>query len=209
PKLRVRRSSGHGGAGELVPGKGHPCGIVAASEVARRAGIPPMSPSWLRAFRPALRALAGWSARTPVGHGPAGSSGRQPDHEAGGRGMGTVAGPGGGAALEGVSVAPPPAFLPPAVITDSREHSEWSAEARLRALIATLPSPDREIVLLRVLAGVSIPDIVATLGVTPEAILLAQHQVLSALQPAATGTAPAPAIRQRVVLLPHVRTRLR
>jgi hypothetical protein len=36
--------------------------------------------------------------------------------------------------------------------------------ARLPALIATLPSADREIVLLRVVAGVSLPGVVATLS---------------------------------------------
>ena len=60
--------------------------------------------------------------------------------------------------------------------------------------------------LLRVVAGVSIPDIVAALGVTPAAICRAQHQALSALQPAATAHGPPPATRQRVVLLPHART---
>jgi len=50
--------------------------------------------------------------------------------------------------------------------------------ARLPALIASLSSPDREIVLLRVVAGVSIPRIVAALGVTPAAICLAEDQAL-------------------------------
>ncbi|HEY6425430.1 MAG TPA: sigma factor-like helix-turn-helix DNA-binding protein [Pseudonocardiaceae bacterium] len=75
--------------------------------------------------------------------------------------------------------------------------------ARLPALIATLSSPDREIVLLRVVAGVSIPDVVAALGVSPAAVRLAQHRFLNALQPAATANGPPPARRERVVLLPH------
>ncbi len=128
--------------------------------------------------------------------------------------MSTAAGPGGGAALGGeASVAPPPIFPPPepapAANTDPCERSERRVDAghfaRLHALIATLPSPDREIVLLRVVAGVSVPDIVATLGVTPAAIRRAQ-QALSALRPAATAHGPPPATRQRVVLLPHART---
>jgi hypothetical protein len=79
--------------------------------------------------------------------------------------------------------------------------------ARLPALIATLSSPDREIVLLRVVAGISIPNIVAALGVTPAAVRLAQHQALGALQPAATANGPPPATRQQVVLLPHARNK--
>jgi hypothetical protein len=129
--------------------------------------------------------------------------------------MSITAGPGGGAALDGVtSVTPPPIFSPvdpaAAAAPDSGEHSELSVDAgycvRLLALIATLPSPDHEIVLLRVVAGVSIPDIVTALGVTPAAICRAQHQALIALQPAATAHGPPPAARQRVVLLPHART---
>jgi hypothetical protein len=129
--------------------------------------------------------------------------------------MTTTAGPGGGAALGGeASVAPPPIFSPvepePATTRDSGEHRELPVDARycarLTALIATLSSPDREIVLLRVVAGVSIPDIVAALGVTPAAICRAQHQALSALQPAASAHGPPPAVRQRMVLLPHART---
>lgn len=124
--------------------------------------------------------------------------------------MGTAAGPGGGAVLVGASVAPPPIFPPvqpaPAATTDSREHSQRRVNAehraRLPALIATLPSPDREIALLGAVAGVSIPDIVATLGVTPAAV----HLTLNALQPAATANGSPPATRQRVVLLPHART---
>lgn len=146
-----------------------------------------MSPSWSRAFRPAWRNLVSWSAHTPVGHGPTGSSGRQPEPEVGVRGMRTAADP-----------------------TDSPEHSQRKADAghcaRLPALIATLSSPDREIVLLRVVAGVSVPDIVAALGVAPAAVRLAERQTLSALQPAATANGPPPAARVRVVLLPHTRT---
>jgi sigma-70-like protein len=191
---------------------------VAAAEVAQRAGVRPMSPHWLPAFRPVWRALVGWSARTAVGYGLAGPSGRQPQPGVGVRGRSTTAGPGGGATLgEGASVAPPPTFPAdepvPAATTKLREPSRRPVDAgryaRLSALIATLPSPDREILLLRVGAGASIPDIVTVLGVTPAAIHRAQHQVLNALQPEATADdPPPPATRQRVVLLPHARTPL-
>jgi hypothetical protein len=107
-------------------------------------------------------------------------------------------------------VAPPPVFSPvepePAATPASGEHRELPVDAgycaRLPALIATLSSPDREIVLLRVVAGVSIPDIVAALSVTPTAIC----QALSALRPPASAHGPPPAARQRVVLLPHTPT---
>jgi hypothetical protein len=182
PKLRVRRTHDQGDAKKTTPTRN---GSFASS-----------SPRLRRAFGPLWRARAGWSEPTPVGQGLTGSSGWPPEPGVGVRGRNTAAGRGGGAAFVGVAVAPPPPFPFP---TATPEHRE-----RLRALIATLPSPDREIILLRILARMSIPDIMATLGVTPQAILLAQHQALNALQPAAT--APAPATRQRVVLLPHTRT---
>lgn len=53
--------------------------------------------------------LVGWPIHTPAGHGPTGSSGRQPELGLGVRGTSTAAGPGGGAALGGgATVAPPP-----------------------------------------------------------------------------------------------------
>jgi hypothetical protein len=163
--------------------------------------------------RPAWRILVGWSARIPVGYGSTGSSGRQPELRAGVRGRTTASGPGGGAAVVGALVAPPPLFSPveptAAQTTDSRELSERRVDAghsaRLRALIAALSGPDREIIESRVVTGVSIPDIVAILGVTPGEVGLAQHQALGALRPAATANGPPPA-RKRVVLLPHART---
>jgi hypothetical protein len=105
-----------------------------ASDVAPRAGVPSMSPRWPRAFRPLWRTFAGWSAYIPVGHDPTGSSGRQPEPEAGVRERSTTAGPGGGAVPGGeTSAAPPPIFPPvqpaPAAFTDSREHRERPADA--------------------------------------------------------------------------------
>jgi hypothetical protein len=177
-----------------------------------RAGVPPMAPQWPRGSRPAWLALVGWAPHTPVVHDPTGSTGPQPQPPTGVQGTSTAAGPGSGA-LDRGSVAPPlppPVKLAPAAPTDSREPSQRRVQARhcarLPALIATLPSPDREIVLLRIVAGVSIPNIVAALGVTPAAIHLTQRQALSALQPAAPTQRRPPATRGRVVLLPHART---
>jgi hypothetical protein len=117
-----------------------------ASDVAPRAGVPSMSPRWPRAFRPLWRTFVGWSAYIPVGHDPTGSSGRQPEPEAGVRERSTTAGPGGGAALGGeASAAPPPIFSAPAAFTDSREHREWPVDAghctRVPALITTPRQP--------------------------------------------------------------------
>lgn len=160
--------------------------------------------------------LVGWSTQTPVGYGPTGSSGRQPKLGTGVRGTSTAAGPSGGAALgEGASVAPPPTLAPvepaPPAASDSGECRPRRVDARhcarLPALIAELTSPDREIILLRIVAGLSITDVVAALGVTPTAIRHAQHQALSALQPAATAHGPPPTTRGLVVLLPHARTK--
>jgi hypothetical protein len=177
--------------------------------IARRLGVSPMSPSSPWVLRPVWRTLMGWSTRIPVGYGRGGSSGRQLEPGLGVRGRSTAAGPGGGAALGGASAAPPPIsrFWVPAPIApaESREHNQRRVEAgrcsRILALIATLSHPDREIVQLRVVGGMSIPDIVTALGVTPAAV----RQALSALQPAATADGTPPATRQRVVLLPHAR----
>lgn len=151
----------------------------------------------------------GWPARTPVGHGSTGSSGRQPEPGARVRGSDTAVGPGGGAALVGASVAPSPIFSPveptAAQTTDTHELSERRVDAGHGARLPALSDPDREIVLSRGAAGVSIPDIVATLGVTPAAVGVAQHQALGTLRPAATANGPPPEIRKRVVLLPHAR----
>jgi hypothetical protein len=178
-----------------------------------------MSPDWSRAFRPAWRALVGGATHAPVDHGLADSSGRQPEPEVGARQTSTATGPGGGAALGGETSVLPPPIPPPAqpasaATADSRVPSQRRIEdrhgARLPALIATLPSPDRESVLLRVVAGVSIPNIVAALGVTPAAVGQApstKHQAPSTLQPAATANGPPPATRQQVVLLPHARNK--
>jgi len=160
-----------------------------------------MSPSWPRAFRLVWRAPVGWCAQTPVGHSSTGSSGRQPD-------------PGPGSAHGRASVVPPPILWPveptPAATTDSRENSPRRVDAghcaRVPALIATLPSPDRGIVQLLIEAGLSIPDVAAALGVTSAAILLVQQQPLTAPQPAATAHGHPPTTRGRVVLLPHART---
>ena len=180
-----------------------------SSEVGRHAGVPPTSPSWRGVFGSAWRALGAWVAQAPVGQGPIGSSGRQPQPGVGVGGMSTAAGPGGGAARGGTLPVPPLESVSAATTycpLPSRRRVEARHCARLPALIASLSSPDREIVLLRVVAEVPIQDIVAALGVTPAAIHLAEDQALSALLPTATADGPPPATRVRVVLLPHAQT---
>ncbi len=185
-RMRVRR---------LPPSSARPgvvmrrAGPSRSSQVAPGVGVGATSPGCPRAWW----ALLGW----------------QPKPGPGVRGSSAAAGPGGG-----VSGAPVPVFpqLQPAPVAfpnsggPSQRRVEARHCARLPALIATLPSPDREIVLLRVVAGVSLPDVVAALGVTPAAIQLAHRHALSALQPSAPAPLRSPAIRGRVVLLPHART---
>jgi hypothetical protein len=165
---------------------------VAPSEVTLRARIRQTSASQLRVLHLMWWALGDWFAHTPVDYGPA--DGRRPEPRAtGSRG--------------GAAVPLPPVEPAPPATTDFCEVNERLADARYGAqLFATLPSPDREIIMLRTVAGVSIPDIAATLGVTPTAIHHAQLQSLSALRPAATAHGPPPATRKRVVLLPHAQT---
>jgi hypothetical protein len=91
---------------------------------------------------------------------------------------------------------------------DLRDGQHRAQCARLRALSTTLPTPDREIILLWAVTGLSLPDIVTILGVTPAAVRRAQSQALSTLPPPTTAPGPSPATRQRVVLLPHVRHHL-
>jgi hypothetical protein len=157
---------------------------------------PRISPSWPSALRPAWWIAVVWSARTPVSYGSTGSSGQQPDSGAGVRGRHTAAGPGGGAGVVGVASAPVFSAVEPmaAHTTDSAELSKRRIDtghnARPPALITALPGPDREIVESRTVAGVSIPDIVAILGLTPGVFGLAQHQALGALRPTATAHGP-------------------
>jgi len=104
--------------------------------------------------------------------------------------MTTTAGPGGGAALGwGTSVAPPPICSPVepagAAPSGSGEHSELPVDAgycvRLPALIATLSSPDREIVLLRVVAGFSAKEVGLMMGKRPGTVRVLQHRALANL----------------------------
>lgn len=182
-----------------------------------RPDIPPIPPNWPRTFHPAWRPLIEWralmrrSTRTPVGHDPTGSSDRQPQPGVGARAS-TAAGLGGGAALGwGVPVVPPPIVSPatpvPTAIADSRGRTtEVGHRTHPPELITTLSSPDHEITLSRVTAGVPIPNNLATLGVTPTAIRPAEHQAPNAPQPAMTVTGLPPTTRGRVVLLPHTQT---
>jgi hypothetical protein len=84
-------------------------------------------------------------------------------------------------------VTPPPISPPvepaPAATAESWQSSERRVDVGRCARHPALSSPDREVVPLRLVAGVRIPDIVAAPGVTPAAIRLAQYLALSGLQP--------------------------
>lgn len=97
--------------------------------VARRTGIPPMSPSWTRPVHPEWRALGGWAVQAPMGFGPTGASGWQPKPGAGCRGTSTAP----SAACKEAPVAPPPNSPLPepvaAATTDASEHNKGPADA--------------------------------------------------------------------------------
>lgn len=156
---------------------------------------PLMSPRWLRVCRRAWWVLVGWSARFPVGYGPTGSGGRQPGTRGSGSGEEYSGRSRRWRCPWGASVVPPPVGPVTAASAVSREHSQRPGDtghyARLPALIATPSSP----------------DVVATLGATPDGVCPAAHQALSAPKPAETAHGSPPATRQRVVLLPHAQRR--
>lgn len=182
--------------------------------VASCAGVS-LSPRWPRLPHPQWWTLAGWPAATPMAYDPTGLSNRQPRPGMGARDRRAAAGPGGGDVLGwGASAPPPPAFPPveptPAVTTDSGGHPEQTPEAghwaRFPVLIATLASLEHKSMLLRVMGGVSLPDIKATLRLTPTARRAAEHHALDVLRPPATAHDLPLATRVPVILLPHTPT---
>jgi hypothetical protein len=174
-------------------------------EITRRADVPPIPPHWLRALRLTWQALTSWPAQTPVDHSPTESNDRQPQPDADIRGISATTSSHGGATLGGGASVAFPLPAPPDSCDPSERPIDPDQCARLHTLSATLPTPDREIILLWAVAGVSTPDIAATLGITPAVVCRAQSQALTALPPATTTHSPPPATRQRVVLLPHAR----
>ena len=59
-----------------------------------------------------------------------------------------------------------------------------------RALVDQLPEPQRELIMLRVAAGLSAEETGAVLGMTAGAVRVAQHRALTKLRGLATGGAP-------------------
>jgi hypothetical protein len=110
--------------------------------VGHRGAAPLMPPRWLGVFPVVWRALGGWPTGSPVGYGLTGSVAGGPEPRVGVRGRSTAAGPGGGAALWGASVAPPPLFprVEPTLAdsAESHEHSHLCAPA-IRERVVLLP----------------------------------------------------------------------
>lgn len=110
--------------------------------VGHRGAVPLMPPRWLGVFPVVWWALGGWPTGSPVGYGLTGSVAGGPEPRVGVRGRSTAAGLGGGAALWGASVAPPPLFPPvestPAASAESHEHNHLSAPA-IRERVVLLP----------------------------------------------------------------------
>jgi RNA polymerase sigma-70 factor (ECF subfamily) len=61
---------------------------------------------------------------------------------------------------------------------------------RARALVDLLPEPQRELILLRVAAGLSAEETGAVLGMSAGAVRVAQHRALAKLRGLAAGGAP-------------------
>jgi hypothetical protein len=120
-KLWVGRGLGHRGAAPLLPSR------------------------WLQVFRPVWWALGGWPTGSPVGYGLTGSVAGGPEPRVRVLGRNTAAGPGGGAAPRGASVAPPPLFPPveptPAASAGSREHSHLCAPATRKRVVLLPHAP--------------------------------------------------------------------
>ena len=102
-----------------------------------------MPPRWFRVFPPLWWALGGWLTGSPVGYGLTGSVAGGPEPRV--RGRTTAAGPGGGAAPWGASVAPPPLFPPveptPATSAEPREHSHPRAPATRKRVVLLPHAP--------------------------------------------------------------------
>ena len=62
--------------------------------------------------------------------------------------------------------------------------------ATARALVDLLPEPQRELILLRVAAGLSAEETGAVLGMSAGAVRVAQHRALAKLRALAAGGAP-------------------
>lgn len=68
------------------------------------------------------------------------------------------------------------------------EHALRNDEARAaHALLNTLPDDQRELLLLRVAAGLSAEEVGAVLGMSPGAVRVAQHRALNKLRQTAGG----------------------
>jgi RNA polymerase sigma-70 factor (ECF subfamily) len=72
---------------------------------------------------------------------------------------------------------------PPALIESDE------AAAQVRALVETLPRTQREVIMLRVIVGLSTADTAATLGLTAGSVRVLQHRAVTALR-ARLGVVP-------------------
>ena len=79
-------------------------------------------------------------------------------------------------------------------------HGELSAQ--LRALLDELPEKQREILVLRIVVGLSAEETAEIVGASPGAVRVAQHRALGKLR---KNIPPGPRLGPRRVLLPGVR----
>jgi len=90
----------------------------------------------------------------------------------------------------GRSKSSPVAEVPDVVATEpGPEDVVLSASAghRMRELLTNLPAPQREILMMRVGAGMSADETAAALGTTPGAVRVAQHRALTKLRQLIAG----------------------
>lgn len=67
---------------------------------------------------------------------------------------------------------------------------ESESSARMAALLQTLPEKQREILILRVVVGMSAEETAETVGSTPGAVRVAQHRALAKLKVQLTAAGP-------------------
>lgn len=67
-------------------------------------------------------------------------------------------------------------------VAQGQSGSEQTAVAELSTLLQTLPARQREIVVLRIVVGLSVEETAAAIGSTPGAVRVAQHRALRRLR---------------------------
>jgi hypothetical protein len=115
-------------------------------DIGHRRAAPLTPPRWLRLFPPVWSVLTRWFAGFPVGYDLTRSVANGPKPRGAVQGTSTAAGPHGGAAPRGISVAPPPLLPPiaptPTASTEPHEHGNaFTPPTRKRTVLLPRPRP--------------------------------------------------------------------